>query len=53
MPDRDDKNWAGKGFSRRNEESAPEPKQPKLRVVSSPKRVKPKYEDDEEGWVWE
>lgn len=35
----DDKNWAGKGFTKRNEESAPEPAQ-------SPE------EEDEEEWVW-
>jgi hypothetical protein len=33
-----DDNWAGKGFTERNEESAPEPK--------------PKPEPDEEEWVW-
>jgi hypothetical protein len=33
----DDKNWAGKGFSKRNEESAPEPD--------------PETEDPEE-WAW-
>lgn len=37
----EDENWAGKGFSKRNEESAPEPK------------PKPEPEADEEGWVWE
>lgn len=35
----DDKNWAGKGFTKRNKESAPEPPQ-------SPE------EEDEEEWVW-
>jgi hypothetical protein len=44
---KDDANWAGEGFTKRNEESAPV-KPPKLKVV------KPKPEkDDEEGWVWE
>lgn len=38
MPDKDDKNWAGKGFGKLNEESAPE---------SKPEP------DDPEAWVWE
>jgi len=36
-PKDDDENWAGQGFSKRNEESAPEPGQD---------------DDDPEGWVW-
>lgn len=35
----EDENWAGKGFSRRNEESAPEPKG--------------KPEEDEEDWIFQ
>jgi hypothetical protein len=34
---KDDDNWAGKGFGKRNEESKPEPKPD---------------EEDPEAWVW-
>jgi len=37
-PKDDDENWAGKGFSKRNEESAPETQD---------------GQDDDERWVWE
>lgn len=47
MPDKDEENWAGKGFSKRNSESAPEPK-PKLQVVPKPEPKK-----DPEDWIWE
>jgi hypothetical protein len=49
-----DDNWAGKGFNRRNEESAPEP-EPKLRVVKDkPLRSKPEVRagDDGDEWIW-
>jgi len=38
---KDDKDWAGKGFGKRNEESAPEPK------------PEPKPDPNDESWVWE
>jgi hypothetical protein len=47
VPDRDDKNWAGKGFGKRNEESAP---LPKPLAVSPPK---PQPEPDEDDWIFE
>jgi hypothetical protein len=33
-----DKDWAGKGFSKRNQESAPPPPEP--------------AKDDDDEWVW-
>ena len=40
-----DDNWAGKGFGKRNEESAPEPKPEPDKFTDDPL--------DPDRWVWE